>query len=80
MGGWSDKVGRRPTLILPVLGGVLDTAGVLIVMIFELPIYFLFVGAFLHGLCGYYTTIILACMSYIADTTDQTQIALRLSK
>ncbi|CAH3125439.1 unnamed protein product [Porites lobata] len=79
MGGWSDKVGRRPTLIVPVLGGVLDTAGVLIVMIFELPIYFLFVGAFLHGLCGYYTTIILACMSYIADTTDQTQITLRLS-
>ena len=39
MGGWSDKVGRRPTLIVPVLGGVLDTAGVLIVMIFELPIF-----------------------------------------
>ena len=80
MGGWSDKVGRRPTLIVPVLGGVLDAAGVLIVMIFELPIYCLFVGAFLHGLCGYYTTIILACLSYIADTTDQTQIALRLGK
>ena len=80
MGGWSDKVGRRPTLILPVLGSVLDAAGVLIVMIFELPIYCLFVGALLHGLCGYYTTIILACLSYIADTTDQTQIALRLGK
>ena len=78
MGGWSDKVGRRPVLIVPVLGAVLDTAGVLIVMIFELPIYFLFVGAFLHGLCGYYTTIILACLSYIADTTDQ--VALRLGK
>ena len=80
MGGWSDKVGRRPTLILPVLGGVLDAAGVLIVMIFDLPIYCFFVGAFLHGLFGYYTAIILACLSYIADTTDQTQIALRLGK
>ena len=80
MGGWSDKVGRRPVLIVPVLGAVLDAAGVLIVMIFELSIYCLFVGAFLHGLCGYYTTIILACLSYIADTTDQTQIALRLGK
>ena len=80
MGGWSDKVGRRPALIVPVVGSVVESAGFLIVMNLKLPIYCLFIGAFLHGICGYYTTIILACMSYIADTTDESQITLRLGK
>ncbi|KAJ7383109.1 hypothetical protein OS493_030639 [Desmophyllum pertusum] len=78
MGGWSDKVGRRPALILPTLGSALEAVVVLFVMYFKLPIYCLFIGGFLHGICGYYTTIILACMSYVADTTEQSVIALRL--
>lgn len=80
MGGWSDKVGRRPALIVPILGSVLEAAVIIVVMYAKLPIYCLFIGAFIHGLCGYYTTIILACMSYIADTTEQSSIALRLGE
>jgi len=78
MGGWTDKVGRRPALIVPVLGSALEAAVIIVVMYLKLPIYCLFIGSFLHGICGYYTTIILACMSYIADTTEQSLIALRL--
>lgn len=78
MGGWSDKVGRRPALIVPVLGSALEAVVIIIVMYAKLPIYCLFIGAFIHGLCGYYTTIILACLSYLADTTEQSLIALRL--
>ncbi|KAL9982455.1 hypothetical protein ACROYT_G004499 [Oculina patagonica] len=78
MGGWSDKVGRRPSLILPTLGSALEAVVILFVMYFKLPIYCLFIGGFLHGICGYMTTIIVACMSYIADTTDKSKIALRL--
>lgn len=80
MGGWTDKVGRRPALILPTLGSALEAVVVLFVMYFKLPIYCLFIGGFLHGICGYYTTIILACMSYIADTTEESKIALRLGE
>ena len=80
MGGWSDKAGRRPALIVPILGSVLEAAVIIVVVYAKLPIYCLFIGAFIHGLCGYYTTIILACMSYIADTTEQSSIALRLGK
>ncbi|XP_068708806.1 proton-coupled folate transporter-like [Montipora foliosa] len=78
MGGWTDKVGRRPALILPVVGIALDAGVVLIVMYAKLPIYFLFVGALIHGLFGCYTTILFACMSYIVDTTEKGQIAFRL--
>ncbi|XP_068746748.1 proton-coupled folate transporter-like [Montipora capricornis] len=78
MGGWTDKVGRRPALILPVVGSALDAGVVLIVIYAKLPIYCLFVGALIHGLCGYYTAILFACVSYIADTTEQGQIAFRL--
>ena len=80
MGGWTDKVGRRPALIVPVLGSALEAAVIIVVMYLKLPIYCLFIGSFLHGICGYYTTIILACMSYIADTTEQSLIALRLGR
>lgn len=80
IGGWTDKVGRRPALIAPTLGSALEAVVVLFVMYFKLPIYCLFIGGFLHGICGYYTTIILACMAYVADTTDESKIALRLGK
>jgi len=78
IGGWSDKVGRRPALIAPTLGSALEALVVLFVMYFKLPIYCLFIGGFLHGICGYYTTMILACMAYVADTTEESKIALRL--
>ncbi|XP_068746746.1 proton-coupled folate transporter-like isoform X2 [Montipora capricornis] len=78
MGGWTDKVGRRPALILPAVGSALEAGVVLIVMYVKLPIYCLFVGALIHGLFGCFTTILFACMSYIADTTEKGQFAFRL--
>ena len=80
MGGWTDKVGRRPALIMPLLGSALDAAVVLTVMYAKLPVYCLFVGSFIHGVCGYYTTILLACLAYIADTTERGHFAFRLGK
>lgn len=78
MGGWTDKVGRRPALIMPLLGSALDAAVVLTVMYAKLPVYCLFIGSFIHGVCGYYTTILLACLAYIADTTERGHFAFRL--
>ena len=80
MGGWTDKVGRRPALIMPLLGSALDAAVVLTVMYAKLPVYCLFIGSFIHGVCGYYTTILLACLAYIADTTERGHFAFRLGK
>ena len=48
------------------------------VMYFEWPLYVLFVGAAISGFSGFLTTVMLAVMSYIADTTEKTGVALRI--
>ena len=47
-------------------------------MYLKRPIYVLFIGAAVNGFCGFFTTIVLAIMSYIADTTDESERGLRL--
>ena len=78
LGAWSDKVGRRIILFLPVVGGLLDTSCTLITMFSRAPLYVLFIGSFINGLCGFFTTMILAVFSYIADITTEKTRALRL--
>lgn len=80
-GPWTDKTRRRkPALIAPVIGAMFHTVVVLLVMYFEWPLYVLFVGAAISGFSGFLTTAMLATMSYIADTTEKEEIALRLCK
>ncbi|XP_048585472.1 proton-coupled folate transporter isoform X2 [Nematostella vectensis] len=79
IGSWTDSRGRRPALFLPALGSTLESIVVILVMYFEWPIYVLFVGASLNGLCGSFTTIIMGTMAYIADTTHEDQRSLRLA-
>ena len=78
LGSWSDKVGRKIVLLLPVIGGLLETVCILITMYTEAPLYLLFAGSFINGLCGFFTTMILAVFSYIADITEEKDRALRL--
>jgi len=78
LGSWSDKVGRRIVIFLPVVGGILDSTCILITMFLRAPLYFLFIGSFMNGLCGFFTTMVLAVFSYIADITDENDRALRL--
>lgn len=78
-GPWTDKTRRRkPALIAPPIGALFQTIVVLMVMYFEWPLYVLFVGAAISGFSGFLTTMMLAVMSYIADTTEKTGIAVRL--
>ena len=80
-GPWTDKTGRRkPALIAPTIGALLNTVVVLMVMYFEWPLYMLFVGSAISGVSGFLTTVMLATMSYIADTTEKSGIAIRLGK
>lgn len=79
-GPWTDKTRRRkPALIAPTIGASLNTAVVLLVMYFEWPLYALFVGSAISGVSGFLTTVMLATMSYIADTTEKSGIAIRLA-
>ena len=80
-GPWTDKTRRRkPALIAPTIGALLNTVVVLLVMYFEWPLYVLFVGSAISGVSGFLTTVMLATMSYIADTTEKSGIAIRLGK
>ena len=80
-GPWTDKTGRRkPALIAPAIGTLLQTIVVLMVMYFEWPLYVLFVGSAISGFSGFLTTLMLASMSYIADTTEKTGRAFRIGK
>lgn len=79
-GPWTDKTGRRkPALIAPAIGTLLQTIVVLMIMYFEWPLYVLFVGSAISGFSGFLTTLMLASMSYIADTTEKMGLAFRLA-
>ena len=78
LGSWSDRVGRKIVVLLPVIGGLMDSICVLIIMFTRGSLYFLFIGSFCNGLCGFFTTMILAVFSYMADMTSEKERALRL--
>ena len=80
MGSWTDQVGRKPALAAPIVGSLFESVIVLLIMYLKWPIYVLFIGSAVNGFCGYFTTIVLAVMSYIADTTDESERGLRLGK
>ena len=78
MGAWSDSVGRKPVLILSVLGSVLECTIILVIIYYDLPLWLLFIGGVLNGLGGYFTTVTMAVLAYIADTTEEKERAVRL--
>ncbi len=80
MGTWSDKVGRKPVISIGLLGGVLETIFVLLTMYLDLSLYLLYIGGFLNGMCGFFTGLTLAVMSYIADCTEKEKRVFRLGE
>lgn len=79
IGAWTDMVGRRPALALPAIGSTTEAVVVLLTMYLDWPIYVLFVGSAISGMCGFFTTMAMAVMSYIADTTDESERGFRLA-
>jgi len=79
-GSWSDRVGRKPLIVLGMFGALLDTVCVFFTILFDLPLFFILVGSFLNSIGGYLTGLLLAVMAYIADTTEERDRALRLGE
>lgn len=80
IGVWTDMVGRRPALALPYFGSAINSLTVLLVMYFEWPIFVLFAGSAICGMCGFNTVMSFAVVSYIADITDESKRAFRFGK
>ena len=80
LGSLSDKIGRQPIIALGISGGVVELALNFITMYLKLPLWVLYIGAFVNGLGGYFTGLTLAVMAYVADTTEKDKRALRLGE
>lgn len=67
---YSDRAGRKITVILPLTGTLIYTLSFLAVSYFELNIYLLIGSSFLSSLFGGLSTFLGGCFAYIADLCD----------
>ena len=71
LGPYSDRVGRKYAIIIPIIGQLFTTLNITANVYFHLPLDLLLVGAFVYGLCGYWTTLFMGVISYITDITPK---------
>ena len=71
-GSWSDKLGRKPVMWLPLIGNLLRNVGLVFVSYFKrTPVYYIIIFAAVTSLFGGFATIIASTMSYVADITTK---------
>ncbi|XP_068457534.1 lysosomal proton-coupled steroid conjugate and bile acid symporter SLC46A3 [Clinocottus analis] len=77
---YSDRGGRKVTIIMPLFGTLIYTLAFLAVSYFELNIYLLIVAALFSSMFGGFGTFLGGCLSYIADLCkDGRQKTLRMA-
>ncbi|KAM6907515.1 lysosomal proton-coupled steroid conjugate and bile acid symporter SLC46A3 [Xenentodon cancila] len=77
---YSDRGGRKITIIMPLIGSLIYTTTFLTVSFFELNIYLLIGSSFLSSLFGGLGTFLGGCFAYIADLCkDDRQKTLRMA-
>ncbi|XP_013410845.1 proton-coupled folate transporter-like [Lingula anatina] len=77
-GSYSDKGGRKFCILLPCVGSFIKNVCNIIVVTFKLDIFWLVITCVIEGMFGYYATILIGGMSYIADITTEKQRAFRI--
>lgn len=78
LGAWSDRVGRKKVMSVPIFGSMVESVIILVVVHWKFPLEFLLLAGFINGCCGFFPTFILSVFSYIADITKESQRAFRL--
>ena len=66
---YTDVIGRKIGIILPLLGYLGRMVVYIITMYLDLPIQYLFIGAIVDGLCGSTPTITGSSFAYLTDIT-----------
>ena len=80
-GPWTDKGGKRkPALLVAIIGAGLEMATVLLVMYFDLSLYFLYVSAAISGFSGFAVVLMVGATSYIADISTKEERAFRIGE
>ncbi|XP_071943718.1 proton-coupled folate transporter-like [Antedon mediterranea] len=76
---WSDRVGRKITLIVPAVGLLVASVSFTSVYLFELPVPYLLIGNLAIGLTGNTILQRSGASSYIGDTCTSEQMTIRMS-
>lgn len=77
---YSDRAGRKITIIMPLIGTLIYTLSFLTVSYFELNLYLLIGSSLLSSLFGGLSTFLGGCFAYIADLcADGRQKTLRMA-
>jgi PCFT/HCP family folate transporter-like MFS transporter 1/3 len=71
LGSLSDKLGRKAAILPPLFGGLFITLTYLVIILLDLPIWYLLIGRLVEGLCGSYLALLMGCFAYIADMTPR---------
>ena len=79
-GAWSDRVGRKTVMILPIIGDSLGAIGyILNAYYFDAAVSFLLIGAFISATFGNFAAILLSTFSYIADVSSEQSRTFRVT-
>ena len=79
-GAWTDNRGRRPALLLPIIGDIGFCVIQLLVMYLELELYYLFMASFALGCSGHTTTIQQTAIAFVVDITSESSRIFRVGK
>ncbi|KAM5180098.1 lysosomal proton-coupled steroid conjugate and bile acid symporter SLC46A3 [Mantella aurantiaca] len=70
---YGDNHGRKASLLLPSVGGLITILAYCALAFFELPLQVLYLSAVISGFLGGFATFIGGCFSYIADIAKELQ-------
>jgi PCFT/HCP family folate transporter-like MFS transporter 1/3 len=77
-GAFADIKGRKPILFLPCLAAAGKFTMNSLIVYFDWPIYMVLIGQVIDGLCGGYSTFLVAVYAYLADTTTPDDRGMRI--
>ena len=69
LGPLSDRFGRKPILLLALIGTLLQGVVAMVIVGFNLSPYYFVLASFLTGICGDFTGLLAGAFSYIADVS-----------
>ncbi|XP_067842100.1 lysosomal proton-coupled steroid conjugate and bile acid symporter SLC46A3 isoform X2 [Heptranchias perlo] len=79
LGAYSDRYGRRLTLLLPSIGSLFASLAFLAVAYFSWSIYVIFIPVTLNACFGSFTTLFGGAFAYIADISSSKQKNMRMA-
>ena len=80
LGPCSDKIGRKYILMMPLIGGIIESAALILNSYYhQWDVSALLVGVTIAGFFGNYATILMGVFSYISDISVERSRTLRVS-